>query len=256
MYKVLRIKLKDEQLDILENCKGSFAPEKRGISSDYFKNLQIIEDSGNREIDMIEKMNTLFPLDNYDVFLSHSHNDLLKAQKLKKYLETYLGLSVFLDSEVWENSTEFLKSLDNKYCKNEHENTYNYDKRNFSTTHVHMMLAASILKMIDKAECVLLFATDNYAKNEDSGIEQMDSAWIYYEYLVSQHIKPKSLGRSFKHKAFDESAKFEDKKPFEPIYKVDFKDIPLIEYSAIKKLHTLGLIKTDYLDKLYELYTK
>lgn len=250
MYKVFRVKLRNSELNAFEKVIGEFKSSiDDEISLEFFNELQTLEESNSHEMDMIDKMDGLFPLDEYDVFISHSHNDLKQARQLKKYLETCLGLKVFIDSDIWANANTFLRNLDNKYCLNSDSKTYNYDKRNISTTHVHMMLAASLLKIIDKSECMLLFETDSYASEKKEDIMEMKSAWIYYEYLISQHIMPSIVKR--KQKMLDEAIKFEDQKNFAPFYRVSFKNIPLLDFLKLRELHNTKLVKKEYLDKLY-----
>ena len=68
-------------------------------------------------------------------------------------LKDCFGLTAFIDSCIWGHSDKLLKIIDNKYCRNS-DDSYNYTARNFSTSHVHMMLMTALNKMIDKTECL------------------------------------------------------------------------------------------------------
>jgi hypothetical protein len=77
-----------------------------------------------------------FPEIDADIFLSHSHADENLAISFSGWLNETFGLCVFIDSEIWGYSNKLLKIIDNKYCKN-YDGNYSYEKRNFSTSHVH-----------------------------------------------------------------------------------------------------------------------
>ncbi len=84
-----------------------------------------------------------FPQIDADVFLSHSHNDLETAIIVSGWLEKHLGLTSFIDSTVWGYCDQLLRELDNDYCLMPN-NLYNYQLRNKSTAHVHMMLSTAL----------------------------------------------------------------------------------------------------------------
>lgn len=39
--------------------------------------------------------------------------------------------------------------------------TYDYNLRNYTTSHVHMMLATALTEMIDNTECIMFYNTPN-----------------------------------------------------------------------------------------------
>lgn len=100
-----------------------------------------------------------FPTEKYDVFLSHSHKDLEKVLAFAGWLVCTFDLKCFVDSCTWDYCDNLLKQIDDKYCKNEHSNTYSYTKRNYSTSHVHMMLSIALSKVMDLSECVMFINT-------------------------------------------------------------------------------------------------
>ena len=77
----------------------------------------------------------------FDVFLSHSHNDEKLAILFAGFLKEKLDLDTFIDSCLWRYSNDLLKELDKKYCKYSDGVSYDYNKRNYSSSHVHMMLS-------------------------------------------------------------------------------------------------------------------
>ena len=122
------------------------------------------------------------------VFISHSHTDAKLAIALAGYLFKNHDIKCFVDSCVWGYSNDLLKQIDNKYCKNTINNTYNYNTRNFSTSHVHMMLSAALNKMISKCECLFLINTPNSIETSEI-LNETYSPWIYSEILISKLIE-------------------------------------------------------------------
>jgi hypothetical protein len=101
-----------------------------------------------------------FPSLDADIFISHSHRDEELAISLAGWLNEKLNIkSVFIDSCVWGYANDLLKSIDNEYCKNKFSETYDYEKRNISTSHVHMMLSTALSKMLDNSECCFFLHT-------------------------------------------------------------------------------------------------
>lgn len=103
-----------------------------------------------------------------------------------------MKVDCFVDSCIWKNVNDLLKILDDNYSKNIKSNTYNYDKRNKTTSHSYMILNAALQKQIDKCECIIFIKTDNSISGEDGkGQYITNSPWIYSEILTTNIIKPK-----------------------------------------------------------------
>lgn len=142
----------------------------------------------------------------YDIFLSHSHKDIDKAKRLAKWLEDEFGLKVFVDSLVWMNCDDLLKGIDDLYCK-ENDSLYSYEKRNYSTSHVHMMLATALAEAMDRSKCVLFYNTPHFTEIRSDGEisgnhadhekQITSSPWIYYEIHMVKLLKPKPSIRMY-----------------------------------------------------------
>ena len=132
-----------------------------------------------------------FPQINADIFISHSHEDEQLAIALAGWLHEKFGLVSFIDSCIWEYANDLLQMIDNSYCYNELTGGYDYSKRNYSTSHVHMMLSVALTQMIDKTEC-LFFLNTPRSITLDTVIEQTVSPWIYSEIAMSRLIRRKS----------------------------------------------------------------
>lgn len=154
---------------------------------DKFKNARDVIQAE----DIIENW---FPKIKADIFLSHSHKDENLIIGLAGWLQTTFGLKSFIDSEVWGYADNLLKVIDDNYCKNKFEKTYNYNLRNRSTSHVHMMLSTALTEMIDRCECVIFVNTKNsftpvdYLNDEG----RTESPWIYSEIAMTRMIRQRT----------------------------------------------------------------
>lgn len=152
----------------------------------------------NEELDGTYIMSEWFPVKNSDIFLSHSHKDEDQALKIAGFLNYKHGLNVFVDSSVWLNCNDLLKLIDDKYCLNKEKTFYDYNSRNYSTSHVHMMLMNSLNKMIDNSEALFFLNTPNSVSPKSVIKEQTFSPWIYSEIETSKVINKKTPDRLFR----------------------------------------------------------
>lgn len=134
-----------------------------------------------------------------DVFLSHSHKDEKTAIAFAGFLKKEFELNTFIDSCVWGYANDLLKRIDDTYCRQAKRNRYNYDKRNISTTHVHILLNSALAKMIDNTECIMFLNTPNSLSLDDElKKQQTGSPWIYSELLITSLIKKKNYRKNTK----------------------------------------------------------
>lgn len=123
------------------------------------------------------------------IFLSHSHNDEALAMKIAGFLQKEFGVKSFIDSCVWLYSEKLNQKLNN--C-NELEDGYchNCICRDFikNISYVHMMLASSLMAMIDKCECVFFLNTPSSMNKND----KTESPWIYYELNIADIVRKES----------------------------------------------------------------
>ena len=115
----------------------------------------------NKSLNGFDIQNNWFTEIDAHIFLSHSHIDEKTAFILAGWLFEKHELKTFLDSSVWGYSDKLLKIIDNNYCFDKKLGKYNYKERNYSTSHVHLMLKSALTKMIDKCECVFFLNTPN-----------------------------------------------------------------------------------------------
>ena len=174
----------------MESGKKRYSLNRKGIEKiiDSF-----IQDDG--KIDGTKMQSNWFPQVKTDIFLSHSHKDEELAIALSGFFYEYFGLETFIDSCIWGYSDKLLSIIDKRYCRLDEinrPNSYSYEQRNYSTSHVHMMLSTALSMMIDNTECVMFLNTPNSVTPEDT-ILKTESPWIYSEIAMTRLIRQKLL---------------------------------------------------------------
>lgn len=195
-----------------------------------------------------------FPEVNADIFISHSHADEKLAISLACWLYDKLGLVAFIDSCVWGYANDLLKLIDDEYCLNKNNNIYDYNKRNYSTSHVHMMLMTALNKMIDKTECIFFLNTENSVLLKDIGNRTL-SPWIYSEIEITRTIQKKRPNRP-KTSFFSKGVDIRAQKLNESLkikYPLDINHFNTIDNLILKNWRECGVTETYALDKLYEI---
>lgn len=140
-FRLINFKMKDfdSYTEIGENFYSEKYKREINQNLDNFLNKEG-DLEGNKIIE------NWFREEKFDIFLSHSHKDKELALGIAGFLNKEFKLKVFIDSQVWGYVDELLKKIDNKYCYQKNTETYNYQKRNISTAHVHLMLNNAFLK--------------------------------------------------------------------------------------------------------------
>lgn len=110
----------------------------------------------------------------FDVFLSHSHQDIESVKKFASWMFDHLGLTCFVDSLFWLYSDDLQRGLDNRYCKCEVGIHYHYNSRNIISSNVHAMLNMALMEMMDRTECIIFIGSENslqfYEETPEFGI--------------------------------------------------------------------------------------
>ncbi|WP_212633394.1 hypothetical protein [Pseudomonas fluorescens] len=180
-----------------------------GFCQDFYTDGKILHDAHKRlvknKLDSFKKPDgglwaekivaEWFPPVKADVFLSHSHKDEPAIIALSGWLHKQFGLSCFIDSSIWGYSADLLKMIDDEYCYDKERKIYNYDDRNKSTSHVHMMLSTALTKTMDSCECVFFVNTPNSIKIDESikGSGTTESPWIFSEIAMTKLLRKKEL---------------------------------------------------------------
>lgn len=136
-------------------------------------------------------LDSLFPAVDADIFLSHSSKDANVAIQIALELQEKCGLNVFIDSCIWGSVYDLLKTIDKKYCRRDGQTTYDYDERNRSTAHVHMILTTALQRMIDQTDTIIFMNTGQSISLKHSvfGEQKTLSPWIHMELNFSDLVR-------------------------------------------------------------------
>lgn len=252
-------------LDAEKTDKQSFLKVKEGSLSKYESKLtdvielvksnmrEIVEIpiSEEGDIDGSELISSWFPtINNMDIFISHSHNDSRTAKRLAIWLEEEFGLRVFLDSLVWGSADELLKEIDNRfsYLRTEKDDTkiYSYGKRNYTTSHIHMMLVSALMEMIHKTELIVFINTPHSIKPGDTKNRKTTSPWIYSELTIASLVektKPERYSNQYYKRAIKSNEYLADAWNFSISYNVENK---LFKSFQSLTLHDLELWASEF----------
>ena len=179
-----------------------------------------------------------------DVFISHSHNDVELAYALAGWLKKEFNLDVFLDEVVWGSADDLLKILDKEYCYQPETGTYNYTKRNFTTSHVHAMLSTAIQSVMDNSEVIFFLNTNESFPSIGDVLKENSnytlSPWIYQEVINAKLLRQTNwaeyrIKRTLHHSLYESTS---------PLLKIayntpinDFTPIDALILSAWQKKH-------------------
>jgi hypothetical protein len=223
MYKGFNLELRDA---FFEDCNGKYSKIGSELFSAQKSNVRHILDNfkdsnGNLEASKITA--NWFPTLPADVFLSHSHDDEDLAINLAGWLKEKFGLSSFIDSCVWGYSDRLLKMIDKEFCYQPSSETYDYQMRNRSTAHVHMMLSVALANMLDACDCILFLNTPNSILPSEAinSPDQTGSPWIYAEIAMTRLIKSKKRSTLLEKR----TAAFDSATDLNAIYNVDLRHL-------------------------------
>lgn len=188
MYTAFNLSLYDKSNFINDNYYTKGLEIYKRVKKCVLSNLEEIIKDDIIDGDKIQNMwfpDEVFNKENF-VFISHSHNDEETAIKLAGYLYEKFEILSFIDSCVWRNMDNLNKQL-NSCTKDKYNNCYGCKCSEFSynISHVHMMLASALMKMIDKCECMFFLNTSSSINLSD----KTESPWIYYELNIASIIQ-------------------------------------------------------------------
>lgn len=187
-----KFKINSEAIRQLKEQVGEVLALRQSEAKDAFYNdivAAVIGENGVLDGSKLQCLNFPSLRDNYDVFISYSHHDEELALYLASYLQRRCKLNCFLDSTVWHSADKLLKCIDDMYCQNDDGNTYNYTKRNFSTSHVHAMLSMAMHDIINRSECCIILNSENSFTLQDGIDNETFSPWLYEEVTFMKGMK-------------------------------------------------------------------
>ena len=249
MYKKFRLKKFEEEFK--KNDKSiynRYLEKGKNIYKDKEQIKNVLREFLNYEgeLEANKIIEEWFRSGEYDIFLSHSHKDEELAIAIAGMLNEKFGLKVFIDSQVWGYIYDLQKEIDDEYWKNEGEkNSYSYNKRNVSTSHVHLMLSNALRKMIDSCDFFFFLDSQNSLKYVNINSEDATfSPWINLEVEITNTIRIKKIKET---KIFDESYGVGNEAlGVSFIYRPEFYNFILLKYEDIKSARN----KKEFLEKL------
>lgn len=187
MYKTYKV-----NLDEIRNTVSTYKLYGQKQSSEMVKAMepgltQYL--NANGVLDGQKIMDDWFPKVDADIFISHSHRDDNDIHALAGWLKMNLGLTSFIDADVWGYCNDLIKEM-YKSCYPDTKNNYAIGPYNEITAHVHNMLMSALSKMIDKCECLIFVDSDQSISARETA-KKTRSPWIYNELLLSSMIKPR-----------------------------------------------------------------
>lgn len=240
------------QRDIDEYFNSGKRTSKKVIDDSLLKN-NIWDGDGVRE------MHFPLQLGVRHIFISHSHDDIEEVKKFAYAIEQVFGVSCFIDSMVWENMTNVIKAFDNVYSLSTDGKSYSYKKCNYSSAHVHTMLATALLEMINDCECFLFIGSKNSTLKLNYFRDHSDatlSPWIYEENTFVKYIKPiipEWLLRKRERRYFSGGiGRINEDRKLNIAYKLDMSTFHPISAELLLDLHEERLLENDFLYGLYD----
>ncbi|WP_291654070.1 hypothetical protein [Clostridium sp.] len=253
MYKCYRLENSEELKDLVSSYEECGKQIMEGKKANIRKDLdEYLRKDGF--IDFTNMQEDWFPAISADVFISHSHKDISLINALVGWLTIEFKVDVFVDSYIWGYCNDLLKEIDEEYCRHSNGVSYDYDKRNISTTHVHMMLSNSLNKMIDKTECVLFVETDNSLSVKNNIETGTTSAWIYSE-LITTSLISRRIPKRLNNKNVEIREKYSGifHNEINSLYRVDLSHLIKLDISDLKEISQKELKgEKPYLDELYK----
>lgn len=240
------LKLFDDGQDYNNIGKRLLETNKREVETNLNSFL-----NPNKSLNGSEIQENWFPQVEADIFLSHSHTDKNLATYLAAWFKVNFHLNVFIDSTVWGYSDNLLKIIDEKFCSKS-EGIFKYKERNYSTSHVHLMLATALNNMINKCECIIFLNTPNSISVKET-IEMTQSPWIYSELAFSKTIQ-KIIPNRIRHNQqiyLEKGLSINESKNWIE-YQLDLSHLNEIDLNTLVTLKSnKGKKNNDVLDELY-----
>lgn len=179
----------------------------------------------------------------FDIFISHVHNDGRLATCFAGWLYENLGLKSFIDSHLWNGCDKLLNAMNG--------DKPTYKKVNIVASHVYIMLNTALMQMIDNCECIFFLNTPNSMSIDDG----TDSPWIFSEIGMANMLRTNIPKRFQKDLVANEGSRplFECySKETRVKYKLNLEEFEIVNTSCLKEWAKCGMRGNDALDWLYE----
>lgn len=193
MYKAFKLKASKEEINVFPGEAAQYYQPITATVSNSDMDNALRSDNANWIMD------NWFKAYSADVFISHAHGDKGFAEKIAGIF-SFMGLRVFIDSDVWGYSANLLKKIDNAHCVSKRANdgtieTYDYKRRNITTSQVSILLAHALMRMISHTECFVFLETGKSSIQSTSCDISTYSPWIFHELETVNIVEEQKLTR-------------------------------------------------------------
>lgn len=197
MYRRFQIKAVDiEAFEAIKNGRVGVSEEVRRLGRKLDEELASkVKDSvsaisassgGTIDGDVLEA--AWFPQMAFDVFISHSHADRNMALALSGALKKFFGLDAFVDSVVWNCRDQLIEKIRELSGNSPYRPCPDPKTENAIVSHADIMLGNSLMRMIDRCECLMFLNTAHSISRKDFA-EKTYSAWLYSELVMSKFVR-------------------------------------------------------------------
>ena len=174
MYRKYIVNLSDNFMK--ELLSDAEAMKRYYCNYKIFRNKQIEKANlycggNNGYVDGTSIQNRIYPIEKYDIFISHSGKDKCQAIAFAAWLEKVFHVKVFVDCCLWGT----LDDLENKIA----QQTIEFIQDREIQQHANVLLANSLSNAIRNSECVFFLNSTSFSI--DAQLEQTVSPWIAYE---------------------------------------------------------------------------
>jgi hypothetical protein len=226
--------------------------------SAFDERIESFKNPGTGRLNAASLTASWFPQIDAGIFISHSHQDYEDVVALAAWLHQNFNITAFVDECLWGFCEKLLKLIDDEYCTVPRQGFYDYNKRNYSTSHVYMMLAMSLAEMVYNTECLFFYNTPNSIVPKDvfTSTEQTLSPWIFTELEMTKMVK---IRKPLEHRRLRKSIASEhyfSREDLQVEYKVDLSHLIEIDIDFLnqwaKKAPLFDQDENKALDYLYE----
>lgn len=191
----------------------------------------------------------------YDVFISHSYEDINVVKLFATLLEEKYGLKCFVDSLAWESAYALQRKIDEEYSHDDSDwSLFDYQKCQKSASHVFAILSMALMDMINRTECCLFIGSEcSLNLQEIKSNPETFSPWIYEEVCYMNYlpaIKPQRINKaigeireSFSDSYYERELRMSHQLDLSGFYELKVRDF------------RSDLSGTDFLESLYNKYS-
>lgn len=133
---------------------------------------------------------SLFPLFNGVIFISHLSSDEERALTVKEKIVHETGCKCFVDSEVWRNVYAAIEKTQLSYAQKvpSCKNTYYLESCNVISMNLSLILSHAILKALMNASAFIYIPPKSFIADQQGEIK-LSSPWVTLELIASRLLE-------------------------------------------------------------------